>query len=90
MGTALNQVTRGAHYLLTCIQINYFYYDFHIFKMVDNYFNVQSLQIYKFGKNSYWLNITFNKQCYKYSLVITLKFTYIKDGETKNGFCTTF
>ena len=58
--------------------------------MADNYSTVQSVKFYKFVKNSYWLGIVYNKQWNKYSLDITRKFNYTKDGETRKGSCTTF
>ena len=49
--------------------------------MADNNFIVQSVKFYEFGKNTLWLSIVRNKQCNRYSLDITRKFTYTKDGE---------
>ena len=57
--------------------------------MADNYFSVQSVKFYKFWKNSYRLGIVYNKQWNRYLLDITRKFNYTKNGETKEGFCTT-
>ena len=51
---------------------------------------VQSIKCYEFGKNSLWLSIVHNKQWNKYSLDITRKFSYTKDGETKEGSCSTY
>ena len=58
--------------------------------MADNYSSEQSVKFYEFGKNSYWLGIVYNKQWNKYLLDITRKLNYTKDGETKEGSCTTF
>ena len=57
--------------------------DIQIYKMADNNFILQSVKFYEFGKNSLWLGIVHNKQWNRYSLDITRKFTYTKDGETK-------
>ena len=51
--------------------------------MAENYSTVQSVKFYEFGKNSYWLGIVHNKQWNRFSLDITRKFIYFKDGETK-------
>ena len=53
--------------------------------MADNNSIVQSVKFYELGENSLWLNIVHNKQWNKYSLDITLKFIYTKDGETKKA-----
>ena len=58
--------------------------------MADNNSIVQSVQFYEFGKNSLWLSIVHNKQWNRYSLDITRKFIYTKDGETKEGSCSTY
>ena len=58
--------------------------------MAENNFIVQSVKLYEFGKNSLWLSIVHNKQWNRYSLDITRKFTYTKDGETKEGSCSTY
>ena len=58
--------------------------------MADNNFVVQSVKFYEFGKNSLWLIIAHNKQWNRYSLDITRKFSYTKDGETKEGSCSTY
>ena len=51
---------------------------------------VQSIKCYEFGKNSLCLSIVHNKQWNKYWLNITHKFSYTKDGETKDGSCSTY
>ena len=58
--------------------------------MADNISIVQSVKLYEFGKNSLWLSIVHNKQWNRYSLDITRKFTYTKDGETKEISCSTY
>ena len=58
--------------------------------MADNNSVVQSVKFYEFGKNSLWLSIVHNKQWNRYSLDITRKFTYTKDGETKEGASSTY
>ena len=58
--------------------------------MADNNSVVQSVNFYKFGKNSLWLSIVHNKQWNRYSLNITRKFTYTKDGEANEGSCSTY
>ena len=58
--------------------------------MADINFIVHSVKFYEFGKNSLWLSIVHNKQWNRYSLDITRKFTYTKDGETKEGSCSTY
>ena len=58
--------------------------------MADNNFIVQSVKFYEFGKNSLWLSIVHNKQWNRYSLNLTRKFSYRKDGETKEGSCSTY
>ena len=58
--------------------------------MADNNSVVQSVKFYKFGKNSLWLSIVHNKQWKRYSLDITRKFTYTKDGDTKEGASSTY
>ena len=58
--------------------------------MFDNNSIVQSVKFYEFGKNSLWLSIVHNKQWNKYSLDITRKLTYTKDGETKEGSCSIY
>ena len=58
--------------------------------MADNNSIVQSVKFYEFGKNSLWLSIVHNKQWNRYSLDIMRKFTYTKDGETKEGSCSTY
>ena len=64
--------------------------DFQIYKMADNNSVVQSLKFYEFGKNSLWLSIVHNKQWNRLSLDITRQFSYIKDGETKEGSSSTY
>ena len=54
--------------------------DFQIEKMAENNSVVQSVKSYKFGKNSFWLNILHNKEWNRYLLYIKRKFTYIKKG----------
>ena len=58
--------------------------------MADYNFIVQSVNLYEFGKNSLCLSIVHNKQWNRFSLDITRKFTYTKDGETKEGSCSTY
>lgn len=58
--------------------------------MAHNNSVVQSVKLYKFGKNSLWLYIVHNKQCSRYSIDITRKFTYIKDSKPNEGFCNTY
>ena len=60
-----------------------------MYNMADNNFIVQSVKFYEFGKNSLWLSIVHNKHWKSYLLDITRKFTFIKDGETKEGYCIT-
>ena len=57
--------------------------------MADTDSVVQREKFYEFGKNSLWLSIVHNKQWNRYSLEITRKFTYTKDGKTKEGACST-
>ena len=54
--------------------------------MADNNSVVQSVKCYELSNNSLWLSIVKNKQWNSFSLYITSKFTYIKDGETKESF----
>ena len=58
--------------------------------MADNNSIVQSVKFYEFGKNSLWLGIVHNKQWNRFSLDITRKFSYTKDGETKEGSSTIY
>ena len=58
--------------------------------MADNNSVVQSVKFYEFGKNLLWLSIVHNTQWNRYSLDITRKFTYTKDGETKEGSSSTY
>ena len=58
--------------------------------MADNNSILQCGKFYKFGKNSLWLSIVHNKQWNRYSVNITRKFTYTKDGETKENSCSTY
>ena len=51
---------------------------------------MQSIKIYEFGRNSYWLGVVYNKQWERYYLDITRKFTYNMDGQTNEGFATTY
>ena len=53
--------------------------------MAENNSVVQSVKFYEFGKKSLWLSIVHNKQWNRFSLEITRQFSYIKDGETKEG-----
>ena len=85
MGSALYQVTRGAHYLLNC-----FINDIQIFKITENNSILHSVKFYEFGKNSLWLSIVHNKNWNRHSLDITRKFLYTKDGETKEGSSSTY
>ena len=45
---------------------------------------------YEFSNNSLWLSIAHYKLWTRYSLDITGKFGYTKDGETKKGFCSIY
>ena len=58
--------------------------------MADNNSVVQSVKFYEFGKNSLWLSIVHKKQWNRYSLDITRKFTYTKDGDTKESASSTY
>ena len=58
--------------------------------MADNNVVVQIVKFYEFGKNSLWLSIVHNKQWNRYSLDITRKFTYTKDGDTNDGASSTY
>ena len=58
--------------------------------MAENNSILHSVKFYEFGKHSLWLSIVHNKQWNRYSLDITRKFTYTKDGETKEGSCSTY
>ena len=58
--------------------------------MAENNFVVQSVKFYEFNKNSLWVSLVHNKQWNRYSLDITRQFTNIKDGETKEGSCSTY
>ena len=51
---------------------------------------VQSVKFYDLGKNSLWLGILHNKQWNRYSLDITRKFSYTKNGETIEGSSTIY
>ena len=51
---------------------------------------VQSIQCYEFNKNSLWISIVHNKLWNRFSLDITRKFSYTKDGETKEASCSTY
>ena len=89
MGPALYEVTRGAHYLLNCFQFK-FKNDFQIYKIFNNKLVVQNVKLYKFGQKSLWLIIEHNNQWSRFSLNITRKVNYIKDGETKVGSCSNY
>ena len=67
-----------------------FIHDFKMYKMSDNNSVVQSVKFYEFGKNSLWLSIVHTKQWNRFSLDITSQFSYIKDGESKEGFSSTY
>ena len=57
---------------------------------MSNYnFVVQSIKCYEFNKYSLWLSVVHNKLWNRYLLDITRKFSYTKDGETKNRSCNT-
>ena len=58
--------------------------------MADNNCIVQSVKFYNVGKNSLWLSIVHNKQWNRHSLDNTRKFTSTKDGEIKEGCCSTY
>ena len=60
--------------------------DFQIYKMADNNFLVQNVKFYKFWKNTLLLSIVRNKQWDRFSLDITRKFSYIKDGESNEAY----
>ena len=53
--------------------------------MAENNSIVQSVKFDKFDKILLWLNIVQNKQWNRFLLDIMHKFSYIKDGETKEG-----
>ena len=57
-----------------------------------SYYNsvVQSIKFYEFNKTSLWLSIVHNTLWNRYSLDITRKFSFTKDGETKEGSCSTY
>ena len=58
---------------------------------MSNYnFVVQSIKCYEFNKNLLWLSIVHKKLFNRYSLDITRKFSYTKDGETKEESCSTY
>ena len=46
---------------------------------------IQNTKFYEYKNSSMWLAVVFNKQWKKYSLHLTRKYSYIKDGETKLG-----
>ena len=58
--------------------------------MANYNYVVQSIKCYEFNKNSLWLSIVHIKLWNRYSLDITRKFRYTKDGETKEGSCSTY
>ena len=58
--------------------------------MADNNSVVQSVKFYEFGKNLLLLSIVHNRQWNRFSLDITRKFSYTKDGETKEGSSTIY
>ena len=58
--------------------------------MAYNYLIVHYIKCYKFAKNLLWLSVVHNKQFNKYSLDITRKFSYTKDGKTKEGSFTIY
>ena len=51
---------------------------------------IQNTKFYEYKNTSMWLAVVFNKQWKKYSLHLTRKYSYIKDGETKQGTDTIF
>ena len=51
---------------------------------------IQNTMFYEYKISSMWLAVVFNKQWKKYSIHLTRKYSYIKDGETKLGFNTIF
>ena len=53
--------------------------------MAERLSAMQSVKFYEFGSNSYWIVVVFNKQWEKYYLNITRKYTYIKNGQSKEG-----
>ena len=80
----------AGHSIYWTVYIENFINDFLMYKM-SNYNSVaHSIKCYQFGKNSLWLSIVHNKQWNRYSLNITRQFTYTKDGETKEGSCSTY
>ena len=58
--------------------------------MAENFSTVQSVKFYEFGSNSYWIGVVFNKQWEQYYLDITRKYTYTKDGQSKQGLTSTY
>ena len=44
---------------------------------------LQNVKFYEYRKTSIWLAVVYNKQWKKYSIHLTRKYSYIKDGETK-------
>ena len=58
--------------------------------MANNFSVVQSVKFYEFGTNSLWLYMVNNTQWNRYSLDITRKLSYTKDGETNEGSCSTY
>ena len=46
---------------------------------------IQNTKFYEHKNTSMWLAVVFNKQWKKYSLHLTRKYSYIKNGDTKLG-----
>ena len=51
---------------------------------------IQNTIFYEYKNSSMWLAIVFNKHWKKYSIHLTTKYSYIKDGEAKLGTNTIF
>ena len=58
--------------------------------MAETFSTVQSVKFDEIGSNSYWIGIVFNKQWEKYYLDIRRKYTYTKDGQSKEGSTSTY
>ena len=58
--------------------------------MAKRFSAVQSVKFYNFGSNSYWIGVVFNKQWETYYLDNTRKYTYTKDGQSKEGSTSTY
>ena len=51
---------------------------------------VQKVKFYEYRNTSMWLAVVYNNQWKKYSIHLTRTFSYMKDGETKQGSNTIF